>query len=305
MMRGLYAADYLESGCTIDFDNIYAVDNTLWTYVSAYGVAGMALLSACVIYFSDRREAMLMMLYFFVTSIGYALAGYSHQISNTTNDWQYRILGPMALAVTVLGTAFLMRVGLLQFFFPNSIFANVLWLSSNIAIILVSTLLELYIVAAIWLVVIFVGMSIIYFRQATSWIKTERGWLVLKILAMLVTVGGFVIQYVLEPTCGVEGLQSCFDGCPLADPTAFNNTAIKNVLVAVGVVFLAIAEIFLPAHEFWDTFDEEESVFSSEEKTFSPRDQSQSSIYHGDDNQSEPGSYASSHYIEEYSLAQA
>ena len=300
-MRALYAADYLESGCTIEFDDIYAVDNTLWTYVSAYAIAGMALLSGFVIYFSDRREAILMTLYFIVTSVGYALAGCSHQTSITKNDWQYRILGPIALAVTVLGTAFLMRVGVLQFFFPDSIFANVTWFSSNVAVIFVSALLKLYIVAAIWVVVINVGMSIIYFQQATSSMKAGgRVWLVLKILAMLVTVTGYVIQYILGKTCGVDGLQNCFAGCPLADPTAFNNTAIKNVLVAVGVVFLAIAEIFLPAHEFWVTDGEEESVFSTEHNIISPRDQSKSSIGHEDENHSAAGSYSSSHYIEEY-----
>jgi hypothetical protein len=270
MTRGLYAADFLQSGCKIEFDDSYAVDNTLWTYVSAYGVAAMALLSGALIYFSDRRDAVLMTLYFLVTSVGFALAGVSHQTSNTKNDWQYRILGPVALAFTVLGTSFLMRVGLLHYFYSDSFFANALWFASNVAIILVSVLLKLYIVSAIWMVVIYIGMSILYFRQATSWIQnTGRIWLILKILAMLVAVGGYVIQYILEDKCGVEGLQNCFDGCPLADPTAFNNTAIKNVLVAVGIIFLAIAEIFLPAHDFWDAYDDEESAYDDKESAFS------------------------------------
>jgi hypothetical protein len=279
MIRGLYAADYLQSGCTIDFDDSYAVDNTLWTYVSAYGVAAMSLLSGALIYYSDRRSAMLMTMYFLVTSVGYALAGISHQTSNTTNDWQYRILGPVALAFTVLGTSLLMRVGLLHYFYSNSFFANGFWFASNVAIILVSDLLKLYIVAAIWMVVIYVGMSILYFRQATRRTKsTGRIWLILKIFAMFVTVGGFVVQYSLEDTCGVEGLQNCFTGCPLADPTAFNNTAIKNVLVAVGVVFLAIAEIFLPVHDFYDDHDEEESVFPTDKR---------GGVYGSRDNESE------------------
>jgi energy-coupling factor transporter transmembrane protein EcfT len=196
-----------------------------------------------------------------------------------------------------------MRAGLLHFFFPDSLFANMIWFSSNVAIIVLSTIRMSYIMAAIWTVVIYVAMSVIYFLQATSWKKTERVWLVLKILSMLVIVGGFVIQYTLEDTCGVDGLQSCFAGCPLADPTAFNNTAIKNVLVAVGVVFLAIAEIFLPVHEFWDTYDDEESVFSTGKRNvvYNPRDQeSGSSIGHGDDNPSAAGSLDSSQYIEEY-----
>jgi hypothetical protein len=273
MSRGLYAADYLQSGCTINFDDSYAVDNTLWTYVSAYGVAAMASLSGALIYYSDRRSAMVMTMSFLVTSVGYALAGVSHQTSNTTNDWQYRILGPVALALTVLGTSFLMRAGLLHYFFSSSLFANALWFASNVAIIVVSELLKLYIVSAIWMVVIYVGMSILFFRLATSRTEnTGRIWLILKILAMFVTVGGFVIQYIFEDTCGVEGYQNCFDGCPLADPTAFNNTAIKNILVGVGVVFLAIAEIFLPAHDFWDENDgndekdEKETVCSTEKR---------------------------------------
>jgi hypothetical protein len=164
--------------------------------------------------------------------------------------------------------------------------------------------------SAIWMVVIYIGMSILYFRQATSCIQnTGRIWLILKILAMLVTVGGYVIQYILEDKCGVEGLQNCFDGCPLADPTAFNSTAIKNVIVSVGVVFLAIAEIFLPVHDFWGAYDDddEESAFSAEKRggVYGSRDlETEFPTGDADDEPvpSAAGSFDSSHYIEEYSL---
>jgi hypothetical protein len=170
------------------------------------------------------------------------------------------MLGPVAMAFTVVGTSFLMRAGLLHYFLSSSLFANALWFVSNSVIIVVSALFKLYIVSGIWMVVIYVGMSIILYQQAKSRIEnTGRIWLILKILAMFVTIVGFVIQYALEGTCGVEGMQNCFAGCPLPDPSALNNTAIKNILVGFGVVFLATAEIFLPAHNFWDESEIDES----------------------------------------------
>ncbi len=259
-MRSLYSAEYIESGCTIQYDAQYAVDNTLWTYVSGYTVALMALLSGLLICYADKRQSMLMTSYFYLIGFAYLTGGASAQFSDTTNDWQYRVLRPITLVLALLGTACLMRSGLLYYFFSGSLFANIIWFSTNVTMMIVSLVLKSYLIGSIWQVVIYASMAIVYFRQSGAELKVGREWLSLKILAMLITVFGFMTQYILEKPCGVGGYQGCFANCPLSDPTAFNNAAIKNILVAAGVLFLAIAEIFLPSHDFWETeFDEEET----------------------------------------------
>ena len=259
-MRSLYSEEYLESGCTAQYDAQYAVDNTMWTYVSGYTVALMALLSGILIYYADKRQSLLMSSYFYLIGFAYLTGGTSAQFSETTNDWQYRVLRPIALVLALFGTACLMRSGLLYYFFSGSLFANIIWFSTNVTMLIVSLVFNSYLIGSIWQVVIYASMAIVYFRQSSAELKVGREWLSLKILAMLVTVIGFMVQYILEKSCGVGGYQDCFANCSLSDPTAFNNTAIKNILVATGVLFLAIAEIFLPSHDFWETeFDEDET----------------------------------------------
>lgn len=259
-MRSLYSTEYLESGCTIQYDAQFAVDNTMWTYVSGYTVALMALLSGLLIFYADKRQSMLMSSYFFITGFAYLTGGASSQFAETTSDWQYRVLRPIALVLALLSTACLMRSGLLYYFFSGSLFANLVWLSTNVTMLIVSLVFQSYLIGSIWQVVIYAVMAIVYFRQSTAELKVGREWLSLKILAMLTSVFGFMIQYILEKSCGVSGYEDCFANCSLSDPTGFNNTAIKNILVAAGVLLLAIAEIFLPSHDFWETeFDEDET----------------------------------------------
>ena len=266
MTRSLYSEEYLTSGCTTQFDDAYALDNTMWTYVSSYAIALMALMSGVLICFADKKQSLLMSLYFLLTGFGYVTVGASSQFSVTKSDWQYRVLYPIALVLTLSGTACLMRTGLLYYFFSGSLFANIIWISTNITMLVLSLVFKSYIIGSIWMTVVYAGMSFVYFRQATAELKVGREWMLLKIVAMFATVFGFLIQYTLEKSCGVSAYENCFAACPLADPTAFNNTAIKNVLVAVGVLFLAIAEIFLPTHDFWETEFDEDEGYSYEDK---------------------------------------
>lgn len=278
MTRSLYSEEYLNSGCTIQYDDAYAVDNAMWTHVSAYTVALMALLSGALLLYADKKQSLLMSTYFFLTGFGYLTGGASSQFSETKSDWQYKILRPIALALTMFAAACLMRSGLLYYFFSGSLFANIIWLATNVTFIAVTFVFQSYLIGSIWMVVIYAGMSLVYFRQSSSELKVGREWLSLKIMAMIATVCGFLVQYFLEKSCGVSGYEDCFENCSLADPTSFNNTAIKNVLVAVGVLFLAIAEIFLPSHDFWETefdddglsFDEDGNVYGDREGSSLP-----------------------------------
>lgn len=259
-MRNLYSEEYLESGCTIQYDAQYAVDNTMWTYVTGYTVALMALLSGLLICYADKRQSLLMSSYFYLIGFAYLTSGASAQFSETTNDSNYKVLNPIFIALALLATACLMRSGLLYYFFSGSLFANIIWFATNVTMMIVSLVLKSYLIGSIWQVIIYSSMAIVYFRQSSAELKVGREWLSLKIFAMLTTVCGFMTQYILEKSCGVSGYQDCFANCSLSDPTAFNNTAIKNVLVAAGVLFLAIAEIFLPSHDFWETeYEEDES----------------------------------------------
>ena len=248
--RFLYSAEFLASGCpSNEYNDAYAVDDTIWTYTTAYALAAIALLAGILNHAGEQKGSKLMTSYFLFTSAGYAISGVSYQTTETKNDWQYRILGPIGLGITLLGTACLMRSGLLYYFYPRSIIANVMWVASNSAVIILSCAFWFDVLATLWMVVIYGGMSAVYLNQAIRHGKAERRQLLLlKVLAMLINMTGFMIQYFLNDTCGADGLKDCFQSCPLVDASFFNNTAIKNVLVAVGIVFLGVAEILLPSH---------------------------------------------------------
>merc|ERR1719498_360384 len=56
---------------------------------------------------------------------------------------------------------------------------------------------------------------------------------------------GFLVQVLLEPTCGRAGYDSCWEDCVLPAPD-FNHNALFHVMVAVGLLVLGARMVAAP-----------------------------------------------------------
>lgn len=263
-MRTLYDNEYLASGCAIQFEESTNVDNVAWTWATSYALAGTALISAALILRKQKTKAILMIMYFLFTGIGHAIAGASHQFAETKDDWEYQILGGIAIGFVLFGNAILMRTGILFFFYGLSLIANVLWIAINGGIFAATFIFDSQqvLVAGLALGVTNLAMCILYTWVCCCWEKLPGSkWaMVAKILAMMTNIAALIEQFVLSGTCGVGGYEDCFANCPLSDPTVFNHNALFHILLLVGVCLLAIGELALPTHSLWDYYGAADDV---------------------------------------------
>ena len=257
-MRSLYDTAYLDSNCTLPFDGDTNVDNTVWTFATSYGIAWVAVIGAILLLMRQGSPAILMALYFLITGIGHAVTGASHQFTEDVDDWEHRILAPIGIAIILFGNAFLMRTGLQFFFYSNSLICNLFWILANAGIILVTILLKLQIVAGVALAATYFGMAILYvWVMSWGYLPGSRLMIFLKFLAMLVNIGGLVVQYVLSRTCGVGSYEGCFQECPLPNPAVFNQNAIFHICLIAGLLLLGDGELGLPSHVLWDYYGDD------------------------------------------------
>lgn len=258
MMRSLYDNEYLASGCTIPYNENTNVDNLTWTWATCYALAGVAFTSAAVMFTKQRKKAILMILFFVITGVGYAVTGASHQFAETREDWEYTVLFQVGTVWVLFGNAFLMRTGILFFFFGLSVLANTLWVAINAGIIAVSIIFQAQqqLVADLALGVTYLCMCILYGWVMCCWGKLPGSkWsMCAKILAMLANIAALAEQNILSKTCGSGGYEDCFADCPLANPTEFNHNAISHILLMAGILLLTTGELGLPTHILWDYY---------------------------------------------------
>ena len=255
-MRNLYDIDYLESGCTLPYDENTNVDNTTWTWATSYAIAGTAFMSAALIAKKQKKRAILMTVFFALTGIGHAVTGASHQFAQTRDSWENQILGLVGVAVILFGNAFFMRTGILFFFFSLSLIANTLWVCITGGVIALTIVFDAHqLVAGLALGVTYLGMCMLY-CWVLCWEKLPGSkWAMFaKVLAMWTNIGAIVEQFVLSMTCGSGGYADCFEACPLRNPTVFNQNAIFHILLIGGMFLLTIGEVYLPTHKLWDYY---------------------------------------------------
>jgi len=252
-MRTLYDIEYPASGCALSYDENTIVDNTTGTYATAYALAGIALFSAAILACKQKKKALLMVLFFLTSGIGYAVTGASHQFAGTQDDWKYRILGKVGVGIILLGNAFLMRTGILFFFYGLSLIANTAWIAINGGIIALAIIFDEQqaLVAGLALALTYLGMCVLYVWVMCRWgeLPGSKWAMVSKELAMLTNIAGILE---LSGSCGSGGYENCFKDCSLPDSTAFNHNAIFHVLMIVGLCLLTIGELNLPTHALWD-----------------------------------------------------
>lgn len=256
-MRALYDSNYLASDCTLPYDENANVDSTIWTWTTSYALAGIAFSCGALISKKQKKRALLMILFLMFTGVGHAVTGASHQFATTRNSWEFRILGQVGIAIVLFGNAFLMRTGILFFFYGLSLIANTFWICITGGIIAATVLFEeqQVLVADLALGVTYIGMCMLY-CWVIHWesLPGSKSAMVAKVVAMWINIAAIVQQFVLSGTCGYGGYQECFRNCRLSDPTVFNQNAIFNILSIGGLCLFSIGEIYLPTHKLWDHY---------------------------------------------------
>ena len=259
MMRTLYDIDYIASGCTIPFDESTSVDSTTLSWATSYALAGVSFLSAALVFKQQRSKALLMMLYFSFTGIGYTVAGTSHQFGTLTNDWQYFACSSTDRTwhCLVCECALYADWNLILLLQPivdcqlTMACGEWRYICNNLYIPFPAGTHRW---PCTYSDVQYFAMSMLYGWVFFGWEKVpgKRWAMFLKILAMWTNIAALVEQFIHSETCGKSGYENCFNDCPLSDPVIFNHNDIFHILLIVGMCLLTISELKLPTHVLWE-----------------------------------------------------
>jgi len=255
--RFLYDLTYIESNCTLPYDDRHRYDTTYATYVTNYamGVLGLACVLlvliggnrpyACRGQFctSEGGAHFSMLLYFALTGLGYSIAGVGHQYGAVAEDAIWDTTKRLYISVLVPANFCFVFVGLSTFT------QNVTWkwmlLVSHLVLLVALVVTESMIGLGVVLVVSYLYMGVSYCCVSNP----SKRYLIanaVKCLACLLMVSGLLVQVFLGPVCGSGGYQNCFRDCPYPLSVNFNHNALFHVMAAIALVLQGLAEAFAP-----------------------------------------------------------
>lgn len=248
-MRELYSQLYLESNCTLPFNDTTTVDDTIGTYTTNYLILVIGLVIAFLLALnipnSKNRRCCCsrpIIFYFVFTALGYGLAGLSHQMIHTKEDKWNQKLNPIYYALVLAGNTSLLASVL----FPSPCncndnacrngFLGTALFGLHVAILVISVKVGES-VLGIFLLVSVIGMAAVYTSNCE-----KSCWNVAKSCSMIIYAGGLIVQVTLRKTCGDKGYRNCFRDCPLPNPANFNHNALFHLMVLTSLISLGIAE---------------------------------------------------------------
>ena len=89
-MRVLYDKDYIDSNCTIGYEESYNIDNTAATYLTNYAVGVIGVIAAGVILFQFSKHTFIsgipVALFFGINGLAYAIGDIGHQLTKQQGD---------------------------------------------------------------------------------------------------------------------------------------------------------------------------------------------------------------------------
>jgi len=241
-MRSLYDKEYLDSGCTLEYDEASDHDTTIATYVTNFIIAIVCLLAAGIIALSTRSY--LMPAFFIFAALAYGIGGLNHVILQGRDDPAYDPLIIVIIACKSISTSFLVMVYLNYFTSNKAILWSVLVVSTA-AIITFGIVTMSYIVVGVYQICALLFMSIFTSIEAFASCRAPK-LNIMKAISGLIMIAGMLVQVLLSGTCGRGGYQDCFKDCPL--PQEFNHNALFHVLYLIGVMGFGWAEYRLPSN---------------------------------------------------------
>jgi hypothetical protein len=269
-MRTLYAQEYLDSNCTIPFDEETFVDNTAWTRGTSFGITAVCFAafvklyffphnspsSSSTIYCRTKPSEYLVPVYFLLTGISHGIAGIGHSIIETTTDPRKSTLEMASQFVGSAASILVLILGLTIWGTTpksKSNLTRVMWwivVLSFSAETICAVLFNHQVLAGIDLhsVVSFgilLPLLVLYIRQIFK-DKAKVWHYLIKAGAVMTVVTALCYSYMFYPKCGsLQAYKECFQECPL--PGSLNQNGFFNIALIFGMSGWAWSEDSVPS----------------------------------------------------------
>ncbi len=251
--RSLWDQEYLDSGCTLDYDEETNVDDLAWTCASnfvvmAIGVAAFVKLVhfPCV---GREKSVIWLPLYFLLTGIGFGVAAIGHILVKTKSDLKKYPIETVSYLFAIGSNILLVLLGFAMCGVTLSSgvrWKTVLWW---IVVVPISALLIYASFTSITLgggVMTLTSLFLIIVYSVRVFKDGEGKFLnITKALAVGLHLGSMLIQLFLRGRCGGPAYKNCFEECPL--PEGFNHNALYHFVDAVAFIIWAMAEDITPS----------------------------------------------------------
>lgn len=261
-MRVLYDKDYIDSNCTIGYEESYNVDNTAATYLTNYAIGVIGVIAAGAILLQSSKHAFIsgipMALFFGITGLAYAIAGIAHQLTKQQGDLVGdEILPRIILALGVVSNSILIVIGVTLVTKNITWVIRIVWVIINLAVLLHSLITRSGVYVGVLGMITLSGMSVVYF---ILYIRTRSDdgqrfiVYITKSVSMVILLVSYIVQITLAGKCGRLGdsdsYENCFRDCPLPDASVFNHNALFHVIFGVGLGLFAVAQLLQPDDGF-------------------------------------------------------
>lgn len=253
-MRFLYDSNYINSNCTIGYDESYNADNTAATYLTNYAVGVIGVIAAAAVLFQFSKHTIIsdgipMALFFGIIGFAFALAGIGHQIVKNRSDMSTgeAILVRLTYAMSLIANAILQSSFVTLATKNITLVMRVIWIIVNLAVLVHSMIRIDPTYMGVLSVITYLGGSVvyivIYIRKRND--NGERCiTYVTKAVSLVVMTVGYIVQAALAGICGDKAYETCFQNCPL--PYEFNHNALFHVVFAIGLGLFAVAQLQQP-----------------------------------------------------------
>jgi len=257
-MRVLYDKDYIDSNCTIGYEESYDVDNTAATYLTNYAVGVIGVIAAGVILFQFSKHTFIsgipVALFFGITGLAYAIGGIGHQLTKQQGDLvEEKILSRLSYALIAVSNSILIAIGVTLVTNNITWVIRIIWVIINLAVLLHSLITGNMFYVGVLGIIAFIGMSVVYFILYIG-TRSDDGQrsivYITKSVSMVIILVSYIVQVTLAGKCGTgDSYKNCFRDCPLP-ASVFNHNALFHVIFGVGLGLFAVAQLIQPDDGF-------------------------------------------------------
>jgi len=277
--RITFDQDYLDSGCTLAYDDQTGVDNTVGTYATNFVIAGVCFTAAAKLFkcrgdqshVPDIQEPpglhhhghghVQLSLFYLFTAVSFLVGAVNHLIVERKDDVEKHVTERISYSFYGIASILLFHFGMKLLGVTRTSDGNlkkIIWWSFTVSSLIVLTYfiaIKSILFVGIFNIVTCLFMIIVYILQSCEMRGQGNGntnerknsYLVLKVLGVVTMIVGPLLQVFLSPTCGHDAYETCFEDCPLPDPTVFNHNALFHVVYMFGLIILACVEVISPS----------------------------------------------------------
>mmetsp|Transcript_18427 Transcript_18427/g.27327 ORF Transcript_18427/g.27327 Transcript_18427/m.27327 type:complete len:285 (-) Transcript_18427:1805-2659(-) len=245
-----YDLEYLESGCTLNYDPATNFDGAAWGYITDYIIWVLGIIFTIALFvkqgFSPNKG--FVPFYFLLSTTAYGVGGIIHQLVERKDDPAFEPLWTLSHTFAILGYASLLAVAI-SYAFPGKKFRIYGCLVLGVALSLIAEFTDTgSMVAQIVGLTVQLMMGIFWskdaIRQKTDSASPGVYWAsIWKVMSVAFQVVGASLYLAGRVSCVYE---DCFENCFFPNPFVFNQNAVFHFGLIMSYALLGIAEIFDP-----------------------------------------------------------